>query len=779
METITLTKEVVKDKPKPDLNIAKVALDLPVISNTKGIYYYKIPLELKDEVNIGSAVLVPFGKQELIGYIIEILQDEANLELKNIQLKHIYRVIYREPVIDKNYLLLAHWISNYYRTNIGTVLGASLPTELFEHHLYEVTLNINLLKDTPPLTYEQKFIVNKLLNSKNKTLSYNYLTHKMRFTKTKFYHAINKLKHKGIIETKTRIQKRKFIVSPKISFELPFDQSEDAKSIVLNEDQQKALDIILETAKNPNHYKNKEFLLHGVTGSGKTEVYLRVIEEIIKQNKTVIYLVPEIYLIPQSYHRLKSRFPETQIILWHSFLTKGERLQAWFSLHDKSKKGKIILGLRSAILAPSKNIGLIVIDEAHEVSYKQSSQAPRYNTLKVAHKRSEIENCVVILGTATPNINDYYLCEKNNLILELPKRINDVPMPEVKLINLKDEYNKSKRGVISEPLKKHIEEALNKKEQVILLLNRRGFASHVFCRVCGFTLFCNNCSIPMVYHKNTNTVICHHCGHSKSYNETGLLTCPECKSPHFRYFGIGTQQLEEEVKINFKSANIIRVDSDQLKKKNEYITLWKEFAEKKVDILIGTQLVSKGLDNPNVTVVGVIFADTMLNFPDYVSYEKAFQLLTQITGRAGRSHKPGKVFIQSYKIEEPIFQFVKEHDYKGFYKYELKHRKEFLYPPYTNLHRIIFQSQDEKACINYSQDFIKQAKNIIDMPNESIFLGPAPCFFNKLHGKYRYHILCKFTDENIKNELFNTLIYNFQKNAKVELIIDIDSVNLL
>ena len=554
-----------------------------------------------------------------------------------------------------------------------------------------------------------------------------------------------------------------------------------SSKLILNKEQEHAYNTILGSLQknNQSNLFSKTFLIHGVTGSGKTEIYLNLIEEVLKANKSAIYLVPEIYLVPQILQRLTNRFGSSKIIIWHSSLTKSEKTDNWKKILNNSTSSKIILGARSAILAPIKDIGLIVIDEAHDAAYKQASPAPRYDAVKIASKRSGIENCPVILGTATPNISDYFKCLQNHTILKLTKRIKDFPMPKVHLVDLKNEFPITNKNIISNVLKSSINEALSKKEQIILLLNRRGYSSHIFCRVCGFIQKCKNFSVPLVYHKNLDSMLCHHCGYELRTSEI----CPECKSPHFKYFGLGTQQLEEEVKKIFPQAKTIRVDKDQLKKKDQYLNLWQEFSSGQADILIGTQLVAKGLDLPNVTVVGVIIADTMLNFPDYVSYERAFQLLTQVTGRTGRGNKPGRVFIQTYQIENPIFKYIENHDFESFYNTEIEERKIFEYPPFTNLSRIIFQSNDEKLCLEHAEKTLNELT--ANFPQSSIlnpqssFLGPAPCFFSKLHGKYRYHILCKTNDLELRNQLFNKQFNLLNKNAKVDVIVDVDSINLL
>lgn len=777
---------------------AKVVINLPLESLPQDYFYYLIPDELKDEIKTSTVVRIPFGNQETIGFVVGLTsKDNLPLELsENVRLKPIYEVIYKRSIWDEKFLNLAEWISKYYLTNIGTILKASINTDIFDHFSTNAELINDYANKNIIVSKDEQFIIDKLLNSKKQNLSYRYLFQKAKFTKQKFYYLINNLKKKGVIITKkerlrVKHKNHKQTLSGGLNTINTLSSKNSHKQIVLNNYQEKAFNTILDSIEKN---ENKTFLLHGVTGSGKTEVYLRLIKETIKRNKTVIYLVPEIYLIPQIYERLISRFNNNEIIIWHSLLSSKERFINW----ERLENSNIILGARSAILSPTKNVGLIVIDEAHESSYKQASPAPRYDATLVAKKRSEIENCPLILGTATPNISEFHNSFINNAILELPKRVKDLPLPKVNIVDLKEESITSSRKIISNILKSSINQALNKKEQVILLLNRRGYSSHIFCRACGYIQFCKNCSVPLVYHKTPELIVCHHCGFQKGLLDIKgqiKLLCPECSSPHFKYFGLGTQQLEEEIKLIFPHAKTIRVDSDQLRNKDKYFHLWQEFASGVADILIGTQIVAKGLDLPNVTVVGIILADTMLNFPDYVSYEKAFQTITQMTGRTGRGEKPGNVIIQTYQAENPLFNFIKNHDYLGFYKSEIVQREKFLYPPFTRLTRLIFQSQEEKDCIEHAnkalellketsiqysalstQDSTLKAQSTIRNPQ---FLGPAPCFFTKLHGKYRYHIICKIKDDKIKEQIFNNLFEILNKNAKVEVIVDVDAINLL
>ena len=771
---------------------AKVVIDLPI--NLEDAYYYSIPEEIKSEVKVGSAVYISFGRQELIGFVTEVgTKDDLISKLKNnFEIKPIYYVINNQNIWNENFLELAKWISEYYFTNIGTVLSASLVTEFFNQSKHELELNIakDEIKKLTSVTQEQKLILDKFLSSKKNSFSYRYLIKKTGLNKEIFYKSINKLKNKSILKSKThqmsfpgltRESRLRGVSNNLLDSRFRGNDISTSPKLILNQEQEHAYNTILGSLQNNNQSNlfSKTFLIHGVTGSGKTEIYLNLIEEVLKANKSAIYLVPEIYLVPQILQRLTNRFGSSKIVIWHSSLTKSEKTNNWKKILNNSTSGKIILGARSAILAPIKDIGLIVIDEAHDAAYKQASPAPRYDAVKIASKRSEIENCPVILGTATPNISDYFKCLQNHTILKLTKRIKDFPMPKVYLVDLKNEFPITNKNIISNVLKSSINEALSKKEQIILLLNRRGYSSHIFCRVCGFIQKCKNCSVPLVYHKSLDSMLCHHCGYELRTSEI----CPECKSPHFKYFGLGTQQLEEEVKKIFPQAKTIRVDKDQLRKKDQYLNLWQEFSSGQADILIGTQLVAKGLDLPNVTVVGVIIADTMLNFPDYVSYERAFQLLTQVTGRTGRGDKPGRVFIQTYQIENPIFKYIENHDFESFYNTEIEQRKIFEYPPFVNLSRIIFQSNDEKLCLEDAEKTLSELA--ASSPQSSIlnpqysFLGPAPCFFSKLHGKYRYHLLCKSKDHEAKNQLFNSLFERLNKNAKVDVILDVDSVNLL
>ena len=775
---------------------AKVAVDIGYVSdNLSDLLYYHIPENLKDEIYPGLIVRVPFGNKEIIGYIIELVNNIDSAS--NFKIKDVHEIVYRKGIWDKKYFEFVNWFSKYYMCSIGTALSSSISSEIIN----DISHEIKLIKEPEAnikLTNFQNKLIELLIKSKGKNLNYTYTRQKLKLNRQEFYQLVNQLKNKNIIEI---IASNRAAYKPRIEsdFSYGFKKSihEVNKKIVLNNEQKNALDKILNSIS-----KFSVFLLHGVTGSGKTEVYLNVIEEILKNNKNAIFLVPEIYLISQTYQRLSQRFKDTQIIIWHSSLSKAEKIGNLEAILNDSKK--IVIGTRSSILAPLKNIGAIIIDEAHDQSYKQSSQTPRYDAINAAKKRAELEECPVILGTATPNISDYYSSLKNNSILNLSKRINDYPMPDVHIVDLRNEIKIGKSSLLSNLLKENISKALSKNEQIILLLNRRGYSNQVFCTSCGYIQFCKDCSVPLVYHKNSELLVCHHCNYRIKVNSHKIYNCPNCRAPHFKHYGIGIQRLEEEVKSIFSDVKIIRADSDQLQKKDEYIHLWEKFSSGEANILIGTQIVAKGLDLPNVTVVGIVLADSMFGFPDYISFERAYQLLVQVTGRTGRGKKPGNVYIQTYQADNPIFNYVKTHDFNSFYQSEIFEREKYSYPPFTNLTRIILQSYTEQDCLDYAHEVlnclseVQQSLSNATISNlvlntqhsalstqlsapqlSSPILGPAPCFFTKLHGKFRYHILCKTTDEKLRYFILNSLFKKLKKSAKVDLLIDIDSVNLL
>jgi primosomal protein N' (replication factor Y) len=500
-------------------------------------------------------------------------------------------------------------------------------------------------------------------------------------------------------------------------------QDLDSKLIPeLTEEQNNALEKI--RSSKPN----SKTLLHGVTGSGKTEVYLRLIEDTFKNNKSSLILIPEISLAPQLVERIAQRFGKENVVIWHSALSTSERKFTWQRL--MTGEPVVVVGARSAVWAPIKDLGLIAIDEEHENSYKQESPNPRYHARTIAEKRAELNNCRVVYGSATPTVELYYKAVsdleiyQDYQLAELNDRVFKNPLPSVEIVDMREEFLEGNKTIFSKALKKRMETALENKEQVILFLNKRGSASHVFCRTCGYVYKCPNCEAKIVYHEENKLMICHHCGHKEAHpNE-----CPECSSPSIKFFGLGTQKLEQETKRFFPEASVGRLDSDTSKVKDHYLKVLQSFKDGEIDILVGTQMIAKGIDVVNLNTVGVISSDTNFNQLEYKSEERGFQLLTQVAGRAGRGEKEGNAIFQTHQPQRETLNLAKEQDYKRFYKKEIEERKDFNYPPFSTLVRLVFSSEDEILAIETANNF---HENIYPL-NHMQILGPCPCMLSKL-----------------------------------------------
>ena len=521
------------------------------------------------------------------------------------------------------------------------------------------------------------------------------------------------------------------------------------------------------------------FLLHGVTGSGKTEVYMQAMADILKRGKSIIVLVPEISLTPQTASRFVGRFGE-QVAILHSRLSNGERYDQWHRI--QRGEASIVIGPRSAVFAPVKNLGLLIIDEEHSDSYK-SDTPPRYHAREVAQKRSELANCPVLLGSATPSLESFHLAKNGSYrLLSLPTRVLDRKMPDVHIVDMRRELKKGNRTIFSDLLRSAIEQCLVRREQIILFLNRRGHSTYVFCRTCGYVEQCDNCSISMTFHFESKQLICHHCG-DKRPNQT---MCPQCGSPAIRYFGLGTESVEQEVRKAFPKANIQRFDADSTARKNAHQQILEAFEGQKIDILIGTQMVAKGLDFPNVTLVGVIAADTALNLPDFRAGEQTFSLLTQVAGRSGRAELEGKVVIQTYMPEHYCIAAAQKHDYAGFYAQELEARNAFRYPPFSHVATLLLRGKNEEEVINTAHTVQEHLENWQADHGTSThpveILGPAPAPLSKIEGKFRWHFLLRSNDVEKISQLLRSLTHEppltIKSNA-VELVIDIDPTNTL
>ena len=520
------------------------------------------------------------------------------------------------------------------------------------------------------------------------------------------------------------------------------------------------------------------FLLHGVTGSGKTEVYMQAMAEVLKRGKRAIVLVPEIALTPQTVTRFSARFGR-RITVLHSQLSPGERYDQWQRV--KSGEVDIVVGPRSAIFAPVENLGLIVIDEEHETTYKQDEPPPRYHAREVAIKRAELVNCVVILGSATPSLESYYKATQGEYrLLNLKNRVDNIAMPPVEIIDMRVELKqKNNRSIFSEHLHDAIEERLALGQQVILFLNRRGFSTYVFCRECGHVEQCERCSISLTYHFDTKLMVCHHCNRECPPPKE----CPDCFSPYIRYLGLGTQKVEMEIQKAFPTARVARMDTDTTTRKGAHKNILDAFKNGEFDILVGTQMIAKGLDFPNITLVGVINADTALNLPDFRSGERSFNLLTQVAGRSGRSALGGNVIIQTYNPDHYSIQSAQEHDYHRFYQEEIALRASLLYPPFSHAASILLRGEDESLVIqaanllNEQMEMLKEAQ----FPEVKI-RGPAPAPLAKIKNRYRWHFLLRSSDVKQLRELIQQSIQAAPPSVtrgNVDVLVNIDPMSVL
>lgn len=779
-------------------------------SQTDKPYTYIVPEDMKDSIKEGMRVLVSFGRgNRVIKGIVIKLQDYYE---KNYKLKSIIDIIDDQPLISKNMIDLSIWMSEVYLCSYLDALQTVLPPGDFKKVKTYISLDE---EDSSFLDDDLSQLENNILNLvKDTGDKIDLETLKSKMTNKNINPTINTLKEKGLIHTsleiKTSVNKKyeryvslvdksmsnntmidiignraykqleigEYLSSvdevllrelmEKTNTSLSTIRELEKKGIIhfiekevyrtpikkdikayekhkLSKDQKYCLDTILNNIKNKD--ENNKFLIHGVTGSGKTEIYLQLVEEMIKMGKETIILVPEIALTPQTIDRFVGRFKEEVAVL-HSKLSYGERFDQW----RKIKEGhvKIVVGARSAIFAPFNNLGLIIIDEEHETTYK-SSMNPKYNTIEVAEKRCEQVGGYLVKGSATPSLESYYKSKNEDVkLLNLDKRINNKRLPKVDIIDMREELNQGNKSIFSRDLYNEIDRNLKNKKQTILFLNRRGYSTFISCRECGYVVECNECDISMTYHMKDNKLKCHYCG--LAVNPPKI--CPNCRSKYIKYFGIGTERVEEFTRKNFPKARIARMDMDTTMKKGSHESILQAMKNGEIDILIGTQMVAKGLDFENVTLVGVIAADTSLNLPDFRSSERTFQLITQVAGRAGRGEFEGKVTVQTYNPEHFSIQYAKEHDYTSFYEEEIILRKEFNYPPFTNIVTIVVYGEN---CRNVEMK-IKQVYDLIikEMSQKNFtniqdnVIGPFPAPLEKIKRNYRFQILIKSNDENIE-----------------------------
>ena len=725
---------------------------------------YNIPAEMQELVQIGSKVLVPFGrfKQLEEAHVVKI-KEKSEYEIKDIA-----KV---ETGLTDKQIKLANWIAKRYFCNVSECIKLmqtpGTKAKDVNKRIQDKKINVVYLKKT---IQEIDFdIETKVLKSEKQIKILNFVKKNEGCTIpeiemfTDCSRAIaNTLIKNGYLE----VSEKKIERNP-----LQNKQIENTSKLKLTEEQQYAYEQVAYIIDN-NEYN--QFLLYGVTGSGKTEVYLQLIDKAVKQDKTAIVLVPEISLTPQMLDRFISRFGKETIAVLHSKLSIGERHDEWEKI--KEGKAKIVIGARSAIFAPVQNLGIIIIDEEHDSSYKSES-SPKYNAKEIAKKIAKEENIPLLLGSATPDLSTYYKAQQREItILELTKRANNSSLPKVEIIDLKQELANGNRSMLSFELYQSIEENLKNKLQTILFLNRRGYSTFIMCRNCGYTVKCKNCNISMTYHSYENKLKCHYCG----YEEKLVKTCPECGSDKIRYFGTGTQKLEQEIHKQFPQAKTIRMDVDTVTKKNSHEEILNKFKNEDVDILIGTQMVVKGHHFPKVTLVGVIAADSSLNIDDYRATERTFQILTQVAGRAGRENLPGKVVIQSYNPENFSIQNAQKQDYEEFYQTEIALRKQLKYPPFCDIIIIGFNSSSEEEIKKVANIAYEEVEKNLNKDEFKVF-KPMPSPIDKIQNKYRWRIIIKGNMNEEANNVLNNLLKNIYdkdfKNTKIS--IDVNPNNMV
>ncbi|MRH42208.1 primosomal protein N' [Aquibacillus halophilus] len=795
------------------MNIAKVVVDVPA-SQTNRIFDYKIPENFQGSVKKGMRVIVPFGPRKIMGFVLE-LTNHSDFD----RLRFIDDLMDVTPVLTEELINLGKWLSeetlSYYisafQVMLPQVLKAKYKKELqrlteeelpeileiifanrdvipYEefvsrdgsfYHLqkaidqglievsYQVHSRETFKKETMIAPNRESFLLDEELANLPKQaikqaeiLSY-FIEHPQAILQKELLSLLDTSRSslKVLLERKLLREYKEEV------YRNPYKEDKYPKTtpLQLTEQQENSIKPILSTIEKKSH---QVFLLHGVTGSGKTEVYLQSIQEVIKKGKEAIVLVPEIALTPQMVERFKGRFG-SEVAVLHSALSAGEKFDEWRKI--QRKQVKVVVGARSAIFAPLENIGIIIIDEEHETSYKQEDH-PRYHARDVAIFRGEQHNCPVVLGSATPALESFARAQKGVYqLLTISKRMNNAVMPKVKLVDMREELHAGNRTMFSRQLMKDIEERLKRKEQMVLFLNRRGYSTFVMCRDCGHVIECPHCDITLTYHRSKNSLKCHYCGH-----EDDMPTkCPSCESDTIRFFGTGTQKVEEALNKLMPEARVIRMDVDTTTRKGSHEKLLNQFANHEADILLGTQMIAKGLDFPNVTLVGVLAADALLNLPDFRAAEKTFQLLTQVSGRAGRHLLPGEVVVQTYTPEHYSVQLASEYDYDSFFQKEMEIRKTFQYPPYFFLTLITVSHPNQVKVIEVTKTITKLLNK--HLSSQTRILGPTPSALTRIKDRYRYQCMIKYKNEPNQRKVIKKVLSFYQKEIqKNDLLISVD-----
>ncbi len=771
-------------------NIASVVLSSSTRKFDKE-YHYAIPEGFQEKIQSGMRVIVPFGKsnKHIEGYVTGIC-GEAEVE----ELKEIYRLLDEKPVLSSKMLTLASWMKERYICTYSDVIRCMLPPGIG----VVGSKIIRLIKDDNSLKGNSLKIVSKLKESGGELLLdelkkevrvisrylkeleesgiigvYEEFASKIKaksikaaYLKMPVEEVIedienNRIKNIKQIRILEMLIDNEFIgvsdivrfagVSPGVLKTLnkygyidfmdveirrdPFINREIPQTLPLVPTAEQE-NVINKTVKMIEEHRFGEILLHGITGSGKTEVYLQIIRRCIDNGRQAIVLVPEISLTPQMVERFRGRFGNDVAVL-HSRLSLGERYDQWRNIHES--KTKVVVGARSAIFAPLEHLGLVIIDEEHENSYK-SELTPKYHANDIARERCKIENAILMYGSATPSVETYYSAKSGQIeLVEMTKRANNMVLPKVHVVDMRNELEEGNRSMFSRKLREEIEKNIEKSCQTIIFLNRRGYASFVLCRSCGNTLKCPYCNVSLTYHAYEGRLICHYCG----YTVKSPSNCPKCNSTHIRSFGTGTQKIEEELLKQFKGCSVLRMDMDTTTYKNSHEEILKNFKDNNINILVGTQMIAKGHDFPRVTLVGVIAADSLLNSGDYKATERTFQLITQVAGRAGRGKLSGEVVIQTYNTENFSIICACNQDYISFYEQEIMLRKKLRYPPFSHLASVMLSGVNDRATLAMAVNVGKEIKDYaLQVENMEVF-GPARAPISKIKGKYRWRIIIK------------------------------------
>ncbi len=717
-------------------------------------FSYLIPDYMQPKIQIGQALMVPFGRQ---GMINAFCVGFSNYLPDDIKAKPITKIIEEKPLFTTEYLKLLEWVANYYCTDLVTVLNAAIPLKLIEKSL-KTELCVEYVRDFGATKRQMQVL--ELLKNKGKMslVTFEKLAKTTRAT-------MKKLEALGCV----RIEEEEIYRNPLDI--LNINKTEELYK--LSDIQQKVYDGISEQIKKE---KSPQILLHGITASGKTEVYFKLIDDTIKAGKNVLFLAPEIALASQLTKRLARKFGTKDVAIWHSSISEGERYDVWQKLYKNEIK--ILAGARSAVFAPLKNIGLIIIDEEHESAYKQTSPAPRYDARLVARKLAEFNQCPLILGSATPDISSYYRATNSNHLYEMLTRYNNAKIAPVTVINMQEYGKAAYKSLISKPLQSSIQEALDNKQQVILLINRRGYSTYTQCLACGHVIECPNCAIPMIWHSKDNMLKCHYCNHSEYFPDV----CPNCGFDGLKNSGTGTQKIEQYIKELYPDKTVERIDSDVLVRKGEHIKLLDKFQKGEIDILVGTQMIAKGLDNPNVTLVGVISADASFNLPDFRASERGFQLLTQVAGRAGRGEFNGKVLFQTYNPEYYALESAKAQNYSKFYEKEIESRQEFEYPPFSQIIRLILSSQNKFRAEKAAQEMALRLCTMVEkfgFGERLDILGPTPCVIERINGFWRFQILVKNRMDEKGHQFISSFLDKVCAPKDIRMTVDVDPLDIL